>query len=310
MQWNSVKEYEDKNENVIKLVFEKDNSVVESVLYKYPTYNERTVICFSTQSGCPVGCRFCGTGDYFIKSLSKEEIVEQVDYSLNKTNVNPLTIKKLQLMAMSMGEPLLNLQNFIPALEELNFKYPNASLLISTSAPRIDYKQIFDISKKINQIGLQFSIHETTDEKRDVLIPFKKKLSLKEIAKVGKQWFYETGRNPFFNYCAHENNSSNEDAMRLFELFDPEIFCATISVVCERDNGFAHTNEKQRNIAVDFSQKIVNMGYNTRVFDPAGQDTVGGGCGQLWHVQNWIKNNKDKVKQTIGFGKEKLHTPI
>ena len=32
-------------------------------------------------------------------------------------------------------------------------------------------------------------------------------------------------------------------------------------------------------------------GYNVRVFDPAGQDDIGGGCGQLWYVQEWMKNN-------------------
>ena len=57
-----VKRIDSSDENVSKYVFDFGNAVAEAVLYKYPTFEERTVICCSTQSGCPVGCRFCGAG--------------------------------------------------------------------------------------------------------------------------------------------------------------------------------------------------------------------------------------------------------
>ena len=60
--FKEVKTIQSSDENVMKFVFEKENAVAEAVLYKYPTYEDRTVICCSTQSGCPVGCRFCGAG--------------------------------------------------------------------------------------------------------------------------------------------------------------------------------------------------------------------------------------------------------
>ena len=56
--WDDVQIIQSAHDNVAKYVFRKGNAVAESVLYKYPTYAERTVICCSTQSGCPVGCRF------------------------------------------------------------------------------------------------------------------------------------------------------------------------------------------------------------------------------------------------------------
>ena len=55
--------------------------------------------------------------------------------------------------------------------------------------------------------------------------------------------------------------------------------------------------------------KMTNVGYDTRMFDPAGQDDIGSGCGQLWFVQNWMKQNEQLVKPSIGKGKEKIHTP-
>lgn len=52
--WDDVKVIDSKDQNVKKYVFTKDTAVAEAVLYKYPTYADRTVICCSTQSGCPV----------------------------------------------------------------------------------------------------------------------------------------------------------------------------------------------------------------------------------------------------------------
>jgi 23S rRNA (adenine2503-C2)-methyltransferase len=76
--WNEIKKIDSSNLDVSKYVFEKPDAVAEAVLYKYPTYKERTVICCSTQSGCPVGCRFCGAGDNFVRSLTGKEIHQQV----------------------------------------------------------------------------------------------------------------------------------------------------------------------------------------------------------------------------------------
>ena len=308
--WDVIDTIEDAKEHVTKYVFKKDTAVAEAVLYRYPTYEERTVICCSTQSGCPVGCRFCGAGDFFVRSLTTDEIVNQVDHCIQATGITAESIQKLQIMFMSMGEPLLNMKNLTPALRILYKKYPNARLLISTSAPEIDYGELFDISKEIPTIGLQFSIHESTNHARDLLIPFKKKLNLEQISFIGDMWFRMTGRNPFFNYCAHDKNNTDQDIDNLRSYFHPRVFCATVSVVCERSEGMAATNEYQRNLAIDFGNKLLAEGYDVRVFDPAGQDTIGGGCGQLWFVQQWMKDNPDKAKPTVGHNKPVVHTPV
>ena len=308
--WKSIKKFVDDKEHVKKFVFEKDDIAVEAVLYKYPTYQERTVLCISTMCGCPIGCRFCGTGDYFVRSLKDEEIVSQAEHILENEieGVDPTQIKKLQIMVMSMGEPIL-VKGLFNAFKVLYNKYPNAQLLISTSGPDVDYDWVIEMSKQIPTVGLQFSIHETENDKRDKLIPFKRKLSLEQIKLVGEKWNKETGRKPFFNYCAHDNNSSNKNAFDLFKLFNPAVWEATVSVICEREAFLDAKNDHQRNLAVDFSEKLVNLGFNVRVFDPAGQDTIGGGCGQLWYVQDWMKSHDDLVKKSVGFGSEKVHCP-
>lgn len=308
-KFDKVETIKDEAQNVTKFVFTNKTAVAEAVLYKYPDYQTRTVICCSTQSGCPVGCRFCGAGDNFVRSLTTDEILDQVEHCLDMTNTTIYNIKNLQIMFMSMGEPLLNLKNLIPALQTLYARYPTARLLISTSAPDVDYDKLYEVAEYIPTIGLQFSIHESTDEARDKLIPFKKKLQLWNISQEGYMFYSKTGRKPFFNYCAHENNSSQEDVDRLSVLFDPAIWNATVSVICERSEGIPATNDYQKSLASNFASKLLASGYDVRVFDPAGQDTIGGGCGQLWFVQNWMKENPSLVKPSIGSGKDQVHTP-
>jgi 23S rRNA (adenine2503-C2)-methyltransferase len=314
--WNDIKRVDDADQNVAKFIFTKDDAVAESVLYRYPTYRERTVICISTQSGCPVGCRFCGAGDYFVRSLTADEIVDQAVHALKQAyraeEVEPEEMGRLQIMFMSMGEPLLNLKNLEPAIRTLYAAYPNAALLISTIGPDIghlNYHRLMDLCADVPTVGLQFSVHESTDAARDDLIPFKKKLTLGEIAFYGHLFHTATARRPFFNYCAHDANSTPEDAQRIANLFPASEWNATVSVVCERSQGFTIQNEHQRELAVEFASKLLGHGFDTRVFDPAGQDTIGGGCGQLFHVQNWMKKNPELVRPSVGNGLDVRHAP-
>lgn len=282
--------------NVWKYIFEDEKSIVETVLYKYNSFNERTVICCSVQSGCPVGCTFCGTGKNFVKNLTKDEIVNQIKYVFEENNINTNEVQKLQIMFMSMGEPMLNWDNVESAIRELNELYPNSQLLLSTIGVNNDetFKRIVSLSKEIEQIGLQFSIHKSTDEQRTELIPFKKKYSLREIRDRGMLWNSATGRPVFLNYCIDGKNNSTEDINNLKNLFSPICFNFTFSVICDSDavNG----NQTYRNLDViqDTMKSFSDEGYNIRMFDPAGQDDIGAGCGQLWYVQEWLKNNKNK----------------
>ncbi|WEU67363.1 prohibitin family protein [Xanthomonas phage JGB6] len=297
------------DDNVCKYVFDMGTAVAEAVLYKYPEYNERTVICCSTQSGCPIGCRFCGAGDAFVRNLTTEEIVAQVEHLFADKAIDPSAVKRGQIMFMSMGEPLLNLKQLIPAMATLANRYPNFALLISTSAPRVDFEPLFQAAEVIPQIGLQFSVHESTDAARDALIPFKNKYTIAEIAGLGNEFFHRTDRQAFFNYCAHADNTSEADAVRLANTFPTHSFQATVSVICERDESIAAANERQRTLATNFMSRLLDYGYSVRTFDPAGQDDIGGGCGQLWYVQDWMQQHPDLARPSVGRGLPAVHTP-
>jgi 23S rRNA (adenine2503-C2)-methyltransferase len=102
------KVFESSEGNVWKYVFTSDDAVAEAVLYKYGKFSKRTVICCSTQSGCPVGCKFCGTGNKFIRNLMWHEIVDQINSIVQDKNIDPNCCERFQIMFMSMGEPMLN----------------------------------------------------------------------------------------------------------------------------------------------------------------------------------------------------------
>lgn len=289
----NFKMFESSDKNVWKYVFTTEDMVAEAVLYRYEDFYKRTVICCSTQSGCPVGCRFCGTGNQFIRNLTSEEIVSQITTILGTQEIEDVDSKgeRFQIMFMSMGEPLLNWQNVEQAIINLHDKYPNAELLISTIAPDEPkaIARMLQLSKLIPKLGLQFSIHKSSDDARNILIPYKKKLSLSRIRDLGIMWWNQTGRHPYLNYCIDGNNNGEGDAERLRMLFSPVIFNFTFSVICSKHEHMKEAGYKNLDSIREFEMSFIEHGYNTRIFNPDAQDDIGGGCGQLWYVQQWMK---------------------
>lgn len=289
------KRFDSSEGNVFKYVFSGADFVAESVLYRYNSFTERTVICCSTQSGCPVGCAFCGTGKHFIRNLTAAEIISQIATIIEDQGINTNETKKFQIMFMSMGEPLLNWDAVSVAIEQLNSLYPNAQLLISTIAPNNQraLNGVIRLAQSIDKIGLQFSIHRSNDEDRNKLIPYKNKLTLEKIRDYGIMWWHKTGRHPYLNYCVEGSvNSTQTDIVKLQSLFSPLVFNFTFSVVCSSNETMKDAGYKDLEFIRSVERDFLNKGYNTRIFNPAGQDDIGGGCGQLWFVQRWLAEHK------------------
>ena len=119
------------SDGTIKYLLEfPDGECVETVLMRFDNRANLTA-CVSSQVGCAVNCSFCATGKRgFIRNLSYKEIIEQVltiqrDTGLKVTNV----------VFMGQGEPLLNLDNVLKAMEIFNenFQIGARRLTVSTS---------------------------------------------------------------------------------------------------------------------------------------------------------------------------------
>lgn len=293
-----VKRFDSSEGNVFKYVFTDEKTVLEAVLYRYENFYKRTVICCSTMSGCPVGCTFCGTGKKFVRNIVSEEIVEQIRYILKDMDIEDVDYEgeRFQIMFMSMGEPFLNYGSVKLAITKLHDLYPHAELLVSTIAPDKgeEFSDFIQLSKSIPNIGLQFSIHRSNNIMRNYLIPYKNKYRLDQIRDYGLIWWKETGRHPYLNYCIDGTNDFYTDAINLMQLFSPVVFNFTFSVVCSSDENMKEAGFKNLDKIREFESIFLNHGYNTRIFDPAGQDDIGGGCGQLWYVQQWMKEHEKK----------------
>lgn len=308
--FDKIQVFQGENPDVWKYVFEKDDICVEAVLYRYESFEKRTVLCVSVQSGCPVGCTFCGTGKNFIRNLTAEEIQFQVDYVIGEVEKQYIlpngesgvtlngVCEKLQIMFMSMGEPMLNWPNVKASLWKLSQGYPNADLLLSTvgiDEPKT-FAEITLASQFIPKLGLQFSLHSAYDDERDKIIPFKSKMSVKKIRDAGIIWNRATGRPVYLNYCVTGENLNWFEKDTIASLFSPVVFNLTFSVVCKdvKDAVEAESQVLVDNEIAAAQRFFLREGYNVRKFDPAGKDDIGAGCGQLWYVQEWMKTKKEQ----------------
>lgn len=156
-----TQQFDDPNGLVSKLVFEDDDgAIAESVVYRY---QDRGVVCFSVQSGCPVGCIFCGTGRKFIRNLTSEEILLQIDVG------HKIIADKKKQQYMSMGEPMLNYSALREAIEESpRVGVISTHFYVSTVGiynPTV-IEQILEDGECFENFGLQFSLHSALDEQR------------------------------------------------------------------------------------------------------------------------------------------------
>ena len=101
-----------------------DGTNVESVLMHYPArpgQRERHTLCISSQGGCAVGCPFCATGELgFGRDLETAEIVDQVRHAARRLQAAHQRLTNV--VFMGMGEPLLNLDRVLAAVDALTIR--------------------------------------------------------------------------------------------------------------------------------------------------------------------------------------------
>ena len=105
------------SDGTIKWVMRVGNQDIETV---YIPEKDRATLCVSSQVGCALACNFCSTAQQgFNRNLTVSEIIGQVWRAakivgvMGEKGTRPIT----NVVMMGMGEPLLNLNNVIPAME-------------------------------------------------------------------------------------------------------------------------------------------------------------------------------------------------
>lgn len=149
--------------------------------YNLGSRKDRWMIGVSCMSGCPCRCLFCATGQLpKWRNLTAEEIVEQVEFILNKNpEYNPEDSFEFKINYTRMGSPFLNIDNVRKAIEIIDSKYKNVHHFVSTIGVKgSDFSWIKD------NITLQVSLHSLDEEHRHVLIPFPKLMTIEELGKI------------------------------------------------------------------------------------------------------------------------------
>lgn len=192
-----------------KYLFKLEDSLfIESV---FLPFQERTSLCLSTQVGCALSCRFCASGQKgFIRNLETEEIIGQW---LLARKENVIT----NIIFMGMGEPLLNYDNLIKAIEILTSTWgaglSSRHVAISTAGIIPGIKKLAAFSK---QVKLSISLHSLRDDVRTRLMPINKKYPVAEVLKAARFYAQKTNKLITFEYLLiGEVNDRREDAEAL-----------------------------------------------------------------------------------------------
>ena len=190
-----------------------DGEKIETVLIPSPG---RMTFCLSTQVGCPVGCRFCASGEHgLVRNLKKGEILEQFLFASEVAGAKPDNI-----VFMGIGEGLLNFAELSGALEVLTgaeyFAMSPRRITVSSSGFVPGIMNFADLKKEYN---LAISLHAVDDQKRAAIIPDRFRYKVDEIIAAADHYRDSSGRQYTLEYTLLDSfNDSVADATALGKL--------------------------------------------------------------------------------------------
>jgi len=261
------------SDGTVKYLFElKDGERVETVLLRA---GRRTTVCVSVQVGCPVGCVFCATGrSGYVRDLSWSEIVDQVLYTCGE-----LGERVRNVVVMGMGEPLLNLDALIPALEALcasdGVGVGDRHVTVSTSGIAPGIRRLADCGR---QWGLAVSLHAGADALRRRLIPKRFRYPLHEIMDACRFYRDRTGRMVTFEYVLLRGVNMSRGELRALAALARDVHAKINLIPWNRaGTGFHRPTREEVRMAERFLRE---QGVSATVRVSRGQD-IAGACGQL-----------------------------
>jgi len=254
-----------------------DGKLVEGVLI--PS-GERVTACISSQVGCPLGCTFCATGTMgFIRNMHYSEIVDE--YVLMDRRARELYGNGISnIVFMGMGEPLLNFNNVMTAIDKLTAKdgFGLSPTRITLSTAGI-VKGIKALADRNFPCGLAISLHSADPAVRQVIMPVTDHNSLHDLQAALVYYHQKTGARITFEYLLLSKvNDTRQAAEKLARYCRPFPVKINIIEYNETEGGLYHRSyPNQREEFIDYL-KSCNMVVNVR--QSRGQD-IAAACGQL-----------------------------
>ena len=196
---------------------------------------EKWVLIISTLYGCPVDCKFCDAGGSYQGRLSRDELLYQVDYLVNKRFPGGvIDTDKFKIQFARMGEPSFN-SNVLDVLEVLPSRYEMRNFIpsISSIGPASTehfFERLLKIKKALydKTFQLQFSIHSTDTAQRDRLMPVRK-MGFNEIAAYAEKFYSPGSKKLTLNFAIGADYIIEPETIR--DIFNPEIFLIKVTPV-------------------------------------------------------------------------------
>lgn len=204
------------DDGTVKTLFNTaDGRPLEAVLMRYR--DGRRSVCLSSQSGCPLTCTFCATGQMkFGRNLSADEILDQ---ALHFRRVEAID----HVVFMGMGEPTMNIENVLAACErlpEIGVTHRRTAISTVGWVPGIER-----LAECEMPIGLALSLHAPNDGLRSQLMPVNDRYPLREVLAACERYRAARRRKVFVEYVMlSEVNDLPEHARELAALLDPRAY--------------------------------------------------------------------------------------
>lgn len=250
-----------------------DGNAIETVLMEY---KHGKSLCVSSQIGCKMGCKFCAsTGLKFARNLTPGEIVEQV-LAVQRDE----KIKISNIVFMGIGEPLDNYDNVLQAIRILNHQkglnIGARHISISTSGI---IPKIYELANEDLQCTLSISLHATTNEQRNKMMPINTKYPIEELLQACKDYIAKTNKRISFEYAlAKDNNDNLEDAKRLVKLLRGILCHVNLIPINKIENG--EFNKSTNENIIRFRDYLNDNGIVATIRRELGSD-IDAACGQL-----------------------------
>jgi len=278
-----------------------DGNRIESV---FIPEDDRGTLCISSQVGCALDCSFCSTGRQgFSRNLTVAEIVSQVWIANNLLEQEMKPGRKItNVVFMGMGEPLLNFDNVMKAIDVLmdDFAYGLSKRRITVSTAGV--VPAMERLAERHDVQLAISLHATRDELRDDIVPINKKYNLEKLIEACHKFMEQ--RSPrsrlTIEYVMLAGaNDSKQDAEELIKVLDG----LSVLINLIPFNPFPGSGYKtsSNNAVHRFQDVLMAAGLITVIRKTRGED-IDAACGQLaGKIEDKSRRDRKFVKPRLGM---------
>jgi len=265
----TVLEQVEARDGTVKTLFRThDGRPVEAVLMRYR--DRRRSLCLSSQSGCPLTCTFCATGQMrFGRNLSASEILDQ---AIHFRRIEPVD----HAVFMGMGEPMMNLDAVLGACDRL----PDVGITARRTAistvgwiPGIER-----LASDTRPLRLALSLHAADPALRSELMPVNDRYRLPDVLAACEDYYGRKHRKVFVEYVMLAGvNDSVAQAIQLADVLSADAF--KVNLIPYNPTGSAFDGSSPKAIEA-FRAALQSRGVDATVRLTRGRE-IAAACGQL-----------------------------